>query len=246
MPARMRRSETGGGPERCGGYVGQRTLDGVMPARESRAERARRRSRDTRLTIGNEVRSARLGSGLSQAVASRSVQISRAQWSRIERGAIQSVTLEQLTLACAAVGLDLVVRAYPAADPVRDRAHAALLERFRQRLPHGTRWQTEVPLSRPGDLRAWDAVAALGAQTVAVEAEVRLWDLQALERRVALKQRDGAMALVILLVADTRANRAVLATHREHLRARFPLDSRHVLAALRSGALPPRSGIVAA
>ena len=43
-----------------------------------------------------------------------------------------------------------------------------------------------------------------------VEAETRLDDLQALERRVRLKQRDLGVRRVILLVADTRHNRAVL------------------------------------
>lgn len=215
-----------------------------MTGRESRGDRARRRARDARTALGNELRSARLGSGLGQAQVAGAVGISRAQWSRIERGAIQRVTLEQMTVACAAVGLDLVVRAYPVSDPERDRAHAALLDRLRARMPPRTLWRTEVPLSRPGDLRAWDAVASLDGRVAAVEAEVRLWDLQALERKVALKQRDGEASVVLLLVGDSRANRAVLATHREQLRPRFPLDGRDVLAALRGGRLPAHSEIV--
>jgi hypothetical protein len=93
-----------------------------------------------------------------------------------------------------------------------------------------------VPIPIHGDRRAWDAIA--------VEAETRLRDIQALERRIALKQRDGGVDVVILLVNDTAANRRVLAAHREALRARFPLDGRAILAALRAGRAPQDSGIV--
>ncbi len=73
---------------------------------------------------------------------------------------------------------------------------------------------------------------------------MRLFDLQALDRRIALKRRDGGLAIVILLVADTHGNRRHLAEHREVLRPSFPLDSRAVLAAVRLGQPPSASGIV--
>ena len=65
-----------------------------------------------------------------------------------------------------------------------------------------------------------------------VEAETRLDDLQALERRIYLKQRDLGIRRVILLVADTRHNRAVLEAHPELLE-RFPVSTRACLLALR-------------
>ncbi len=73
---------------------------------------------------------------------------------------------------------------------------------------------------------------------------MRLDDVQALERRTKLKQRDGDVAIVILLVADTRGNRALLAQHREALRGTFPLDGRAVLASLARGDVPNANGIV--
>ncbi len=133
---------------------------------------------------------------------------------------------------------------YPAGLPLRDRAHHALLERFRSQLPAALRWQSEVPLHISGDLRAWDGVVSTKDWQIAVEAETRLHDLQALERRIALKQRDSAGTAVILLVNDTRANRLVLRAARESLRALAPLDTRTVLGALRAGRRPPASGIV--
>ena len=45
-------------------------------------------------------------------------------------------------------------------------------------------------------------------------------------------------------VSDTAHNRAVLAEHREALRASFPLDTRAVMRALEAGRTPEASGIV--
>jgi hypothetical protein len=79
---------------------------------------------------------------------------------------------------------------------------------------------------------------------IGIEAEMRLDDLQALERRIALKRRDSGIDIVILLIADTLGNRRRLADHRDVLRSSFPLDTRAVLAALGSGRPPAASGIV--
>jgi hypothetical protein len=49
---------------------------------------------------------------------------------------------------------------------------------------------------------------------------------------------------VILILADTAGNRRLLDTHREALRLLLPLDSRQVLASLRTGHLPSAGGIV--
>jgi len=49
---------------------------------------------------------------------------------------------------------------------------------------------------------------------------------------------------VLLIVADTKSNRAFLEQHREHFRGLLPLDSRQVLDAFRRGVLPEESGIV--
>jgi transcriptional regulator with XRE-family HTH domain len=75
--------------------------------------------------------------------------------------------------------------------------------------------------------------------------EVHLHDIQAVERRIALKQRDDASAgVVILLLADTAHNRRVLSAHREALRPQFPLDGGAILRALRAGRIPSASGIL--
>lgn len=194
--------------------------------------------------MGEELRGARLSSGLSQLSAGAAADMSHAQFGRIERGELRELTVDQLSRACAAVGLRLAVRAYPDGDPVRDAGQLAVLERFRLLLPAGTGWRTEVPLPIPGDRRAWDAIAKLGDVRLGVEAETRLRDVQALTRRLALKMRDGGFERVLLVVSDTRSNRRVLDLHREALRSLLPLDGRDILRALRGGHLPGASGIL--
>jgi hypothetical protein len=46
------------------------------------------------------------------------------------------------------------------------------------------------------------------AEPLHVEGETRLFDAQAQFRRIALKTRDGAVGVVLLVVADTPRNRA--------------------------------------
>lgn len=104
--------------------------------------------------------------------------------------------------------------------------------------------QTEVPLPIPGDRRAWDARIGGAGWMLHVEAETALRDVQALERRVALKASDAGVGDVLLLIADTRRNRAALAGTREALRIRFPLDTRQVLWSLGRGGRPSGGGIV--
>jgi hypothetical protein len=69
-------------------------------------------------------------------------------------------------------------------------------------------------------------------------------DAQALARRTTLKSRDSGIDRVILVLADTRANRRAVAAADPVLRPVFPLDSSMVLTALRNGRLPSLGGIV--
>jgi hypothetical protein len=198
------------------------------------------------VAVGEDLREARVTAGLGQRAAGAAAAMSHTQFGRIERAELPNLTVEQLSRAATAVGLRLVVRTYPDGDPVRDAAHRALLERFRRLLPAGTTWRTEVPLPIPGDRRALDAVASLAGRRIAVEAETRLADIQALERRLALKRRDGGIEVLVLLVADTRANRRALAVHRGALRSSFPADGRTLRLALGRGELPTSSGLILA
>jgi transcriptional regulator with XRE-family HTH domain len=179
---------------------------------------------------------------LSRDEVGRACGVSRTVIDRIESGSRRCTILE-LAAFGAAVGLDVRLRAYPAGDPIRDAGQIRLLERLRARLHPSLRWTTEVPLPIGGDLRAWDAMIRGPDWRLAVEAETVLDDLQATERRMGLKARDGAVDHVLLLVADTRRNRHALAAAPAAF-AGFSREARATLRCLGAGRDPGGSAIV--
>jgi transcriptional regulator with XRE-family HTH domain len=85
--------------------------------------------------IGREVRQARRGLGLRQVDVARGAGVSRSWVGRIELGQAPEVGFRLLSIIAAMVGLDLSLKAYPGASPLRDLGHRRLLERFRALLP---------------------------------------------------------------------------------------------------------------
>jgi transcriptional regulator with XRE-family HTH domain len=194
--------------------------------------------------IGEDIRVARVGLGLSLANVAAAADISLAEVSRIERGDAPKVPHIVIARLCGAVGLDLVLKAYPGGQSVRDAGHVALLSDFARLLHSSLRWDTEVPLPIAGDQRAWDGLIRGTGWRYAAEAETSPRDGQALVRRLQLKLRDGNVDGLILLVRDTRTTRAFLEVAEPELRAMFPMSTRTILGALRRGAPPPGNGIV--
>jgi len=215
-----------------------------MPGHEKHVDRAERAARRALAELGRELRLARLNHDLSQRVAAEAAGISQVHWARLERGEAPSIPLPLLARALAVVGCDLHVRGYPAGSPVRDRAHLALLERLHRNIAGSVRWSTEVPFPNAGDRRAWDAIARIASIRVGIEAETRARDSQDLQRRLATKQRDGLVDHVILLLADTRHNRAFIAAAGEGFRAAFPIDGRTALERLKIGLDPGGNAII--
>jgi hypothetical protein len=147
------------------------------------------------------------------------------------------IDLELMSRIAAVLGCELSLGIHPVGTPVRDKAHVALLGRFAARLAPSILWRTEVPMPIPGDHRSANGVAQAPDFDAIVEAETRLDDVQAVERPLRGKQRDLDTARAILLVADTRHNRAVIEGV-PGLRREFPIDTRHCLAALGRGLDP--------
>jgi transcriptional regulator with XRE-family HTH domain len=184
--------------------------------------------------VGEEIRVARTSAGLAQRDAAEAAGMSHAQFGRIERGGLVHLTFEQACRAGFAVGLRFGGQMFAGGDPVRDTAQLRLLERFVGLLPSLAR----------GDRRAWDALITLDGRRAGCEAETRLGDIQALERKLALKLRDGAVDVLLLVVSDTAHNREVLDLHRNALRDLLPLDNPQVRRALRDARLPTANGLV--
>jgi transcriptional regulator with XRE-family HTH domain len=203
------------------------------------------RGRAIAAELGHELRNGRLSHGLSQACVAKAARTSRSQVSRVELGQAQRVSVVEWARLLAAVGLEIGARAFPGGQPVRDSGHLALLRRLRCCLPPTVAWRFEVPVGPGEDDRAWDALLLLGRDRVAIEAETRPNDVQALLRRVALKRRDDRQVqVVVLALADTRHNRGLLRDHGAVLRTEFPGTHHEVLEALKREIAPGRSGIV--
>ena len=208
-----------------------------VPGSESVATIGARRSALLRQRVAGELVNARINGGLSLREVARKVGISVDRLTRAERGDPKALTIDLAARIAPVVGLQLAASLHMNGDPVRDRAHLALLQRFRPRLHESLSWRTEVPMPIAGDLRSGDGLIDGDAASILVEAETRVTDLQAAERRALLKKRDLGADRVILLIADTPNNRKVLDLHPE-LRERFPIGTRRCLAALGRGADP--------
>lgn len=180
--------------------------------------------------------------GQSQRHVAGSVHISRSVYSRIERGKLAHLSVMLAARIAAVLGLDLYVRVYPGAAPIRDAAQAERLRRVLDCVGPPLGFRTEVPLratTNPPEQRSWDAVLFDSSKRTAVELEMRLYDVQAQTRRLFLKQRDDAPDQLLLIVADTRANRRVLREYAELLAQLPRLKTSRVLAQLRRGGHPP-------
>jgi hypothetical protein len=215
-----------------------------MPPRRRVIDLGAARGRAAVEMIGRELGLAIRSHRLSNAAVGRDVGLSGAQVGRVVRGKAPHLTIVQASELLAAVGQELAIRAYPGGQPLRDTAHLALLGRLRALLHPSLTWRSEVPLPSPGDLRAWDAMILGSDWRQGVEAETRLHDVQALQRRILLKQRDGDVDHVILLLADTRHNRTLLHGPGSVLTETFPMSARGLLGSLATGVYPAASGVV--
>lgn len=193
--------------------------------------------------LGRELRDARLAAGLSQARIGSASGLSQQTISRYELGQHPYPDLLQAARVATVLGLELRVQTYPTGGQLRDAAHFRLINRFLARVPPTISHRLEAPVQR-GDLRAWDVLLSVDGTQFGVIAETRIRDLQALLRREHRKQLDGGVDRLILLVAETRHNRETLASTGSLMQAEFPLRTRAVMAAFRSGRAPAGNGIV--
>jgi transcriptional regulator with XRE-family HTH domain len=217
-----------------------------MPVTDRRLDRGSRRADRSLREFAAELRRQRHASGLSQRAVAGAAHIDRARYSRIEGARIPKLGIAEASRLAAVLGLDLVVRCYPGGERLRDAGHLQLVSQVREAVRPPLRLRVEVPLPRldgRDEARAWDAeITALGARTT-IEFETRLYDAQDQERRIALKRRDDPADRFLLVVADTRANRQVLALHPELWPELSRVRARDVIGALREGRHPP-TGIV--
>ena len=213
-----------------------------MSTRDGAIARARRVAAEDRRQVAAELARAQRSTGLSDADIGRACGLSRFVIARTLSGT-RSATNIDLAVIGAALGQDVRLKAYPAGDAIRDAGQQRLIGRLRLHLHSSIAVTTEVGLPIPGDLRAWDAMLGTTTWRRPLEAETVLDDVQAVDRRLRLKVRDGDVDGVILLVADTRRNRRALEAASSAF-AGFDRNARRVLRALGQGRDPGGSSIL--
>jgi transcriptional regulator with XRE-family HTH domain len=217
-----------------------RTMPAVVRRNAVADERATRLLAD----IGRDLRHARMTRGLSQRTVATATSVDQAEISRIERGARPGATIRVLSRIAGAVGLDLSMRLFPGGSPLRDQAHVNLLARFRRLVGERWQWASEVPLPIPGDRRAWDRVLTGAGLQIGVEAETKPRDAQELQRRLALKKRDGQVPRLILVLANTEWNRRFCRDNAAELEGLFPVPGRIAQQALAEGRDPGGDALI--
>lgn len=216
----------------------------VMATRRRPADIGVERGRSLLGGLLREEATARRDRGLTLEDVGGGVGLSAAMASRIERFAVPDVGLVRLAAMLSVVGLELSARAFPGGSPLRDAGHAALLGRFRAVVHRRLHWAVEVPLPRPGDPRAWDALVRGDGWLYGVEAKTHPTDCQALLRRLEQKVRDGGTDGLILVLPSTRHARAFFGAARDLLDVAFPVPGRRALELLGAGVDPGGSAVV--
>ncbi|MEO8245543.1 MAG: helix-turn-helix transcriptional regulator [Chloroflexota bacterium] len=214
-----------------------------MPASVRRLDEANRLGDRLRRELGDELRRARLIAGISQGSVGRALGCSAATISRVERGRVSRLTIRHLARHAAVLGLVLRINMLPLGSAIRDAGQLRVLNRLAPHIGPPWRWIIEM-LVAPHDLRAFDAGALQPGCRVAFDIWSRVRDVQAQARASLRKQLDGGADRLILVFAETEANRRQVREAGEALRRSFPLTTRQVLAALHEGRDPSANGIV--
>lgn len=197
--------------------------------------------------MGVEVRVARITLAMSGRSVARRAGVSSSTEHRIEIGD-PNASVATLCAVAEAVGLDLVLHVYPGRAPgLRDTGQLELVEVVRGQAHE--RWQPAVELLVGQRGESID-LALYGPREIwACEIERMAADFQAQYRRA-----DGKRAMLaathqratrlVLVVEDTRRNRASVLQHERLIRAQLPAGSREILAALRTGVPLGRDGLL--
>lgn len=214
-----------------------------MSVRNSSIKEAGRKAGQQLGEVLRDLRTARANAGLTQRAVARALGVSRQRVTLWEQGDGAGYVVHLVRWG-AAVGLDISLRAFAGGSPLRDVGQLRVLGRAREAIGGDWKWRTEVSVSsHPLDRRAFDAVISRGGVRIGLEVITRLTDAQAQARAALLKQEVAGLDRLVLVLAQTRWNRAALVAARPTLLPSFPIGPRLVLASLRAGRSPSRNGI---
>jgi transcriptional regulator with XRE-family HTH domain len=215
-----------------------------MPLKERSTDRGTRRGAAIVVELGRELRLARLQHGLSQEALGHAIGMSDTQVGRIERGEVPGASVVCLTRLLSVAGLELSARVSDRRSAARQGATgiAQTVSEDRLRPPsRGGRKSQSAPSATFGPGTRYSVSARI---EMGIEAETRLTDLQAVQRRITLKCRDREVGQAVLLLAGTRTNRVMIRTFETSIRNAFPIPGRVALRALREGQLSSGSALI--
>lgn len=216
-----------------------------MPYRIRELDEAVRRSRRDTVELGQELVNGRRTCGATQAEVARALGWSASKVRRIERGQRKSVTHLELATFASVVGLRYSGRFFVGTARLRDASQLEMINGYRSMAATwGWTCRIEDPVPITGDLRAFDLMLRAAGGKVAHEFISRLSDAQAQVRPLLRKQRDAGIGSLVLVLKDNAENRRASVEAGAALTDLFPLGSRAVLSALRSGRDPGGNGIV--
>ena len=186
--------------------------------------------------------------GISQRTMARELGISQPRLWRIEQDDGDEVSITRLCEMASLLGLEPSLTLHPIGDPIRDKGQQAVGKRFDALLSPAWSMTTEALLPLPGDLRSWDRLLRLRGvpdrHLVGVDLESRIRDIQDLVRRTRLRERDGGVDEILIVLSDSATNRRLAAQLREALGPRYATSNRALRTALRLGQPLPGSGVV--
>lgn len=199
----------------------------------------RDRAQQVARRYGTELRLARISTGLTQRQLADRSRVSQQIVSQAERGDPGISLLARCRMA-AAVGHELGFQLYPVESvALRDSGQLATANAILSTLHHTWNARLEAPIGA-GDRRAADILLTRSDETVEVEIERTIVDLQAqlragqLKRR-AFAERSSVPVRLIIAVPDGARSRAKLSPFDALLAHALPVTSREVSAALRTG-----------
>lgn len=180
-----------------------------------------------------------MSAGLTQRQVAALAGLTQQLVSLAERGD-RGIGLDRRCRMALAAGHELGWKLYPVATvSLRDSGQLQLAQAILATLPETLTAQLEVPISN-ADPRAADVVITAPTELIHIEIERSLFDLQAQLRAAQLKRdalsRDASRPVrLVIAVPDSARARAIAATIPAVIEAAFPIPSREIANALRSG-----------
>jgi transcriptional regulator with XRE-family HTH domain len=208
---------------------------------------ARRRAIKQAERFASEVRMARADRGLTLKQVGRRAAVSPDTARRVENGD-PGAELDTLCAVGAAVGLDVVLQAYPSNPPSLRDSGQLVLAQYLCSIAHPS-WKPELEM-RAGDHGEAIDLGFFGAREIIdVEIDRLILDWQKQHRRNNLKRdylaaRHQRPVRLVLAIEDTVRNRSALAPHLPFIRTVLPAGTREVRRALRTGEPLGRDGLI--